>query len=196
MAYGITVGTPKTAPSPHILFVLHPTHDLRTDKPFKISPSLWLVEETGGMLVGGVDPHRFDIWSMTMLKGDHIWSASRAYHHSLTIRVISSHHDYGARSVIAGIEPTRKVGDFSLLLNVRVREKDGANEAIVAGTDLVILYNIEDSELASESIALRERERWTGEKFQLETNGGVTEGNMRACVSSLLSVPPTHTLHW
>ena len=136
VAYGITVGTPKTTPSPHILFVLHPTHDLRTDKPFKISPSLWLVEETGGMLVGGVDPHRFDIWSMTMLKGDHIWSASRAYHHSLIIRVISSHHDYGARSVIAAIEPTRKVGDFSLLLNVRVREKDGANEAIVAGTDL------------------------------------------------------------
>jgi nicotinate-nucleotide pyrophosphorylase (carboxylating) len=114
------------------------------------------------MLVGGVDPHRFDISSTTMLKGNHIWSASRAYHHSLTIRVTSSHHDYGAGSIIAAIEPARKVGDFSLLLNVRVREKDGANEAIAAGTDVVILNNIEDSELTS--IALRERERWTGER--------------------------------
>lgn len=93
------------------------------------------------MLVCGVNPHWFDISSMTMLKGNHIWSASRTYHHSLTIP--SSHHDYGAGSIIAAIEPARKVGDFLLLLNVRVWGKGGTNEAIAGGTDVVALSNIE-----------------------------------------------------
>ena len=34
--------------------------------------------EKYGMLVGGIDPHRFDLSSMIMLKDNHIWSAGRA----------------------------------------------------------------------------------------------------------------------
>lgn len=30
------------------------------------------------MLVGGIDPHRFDLSSMIMLKDNHVWSAGRA----------------------------------------------------------------------------------------------------------------------
>ncbi|SRR5216684_5139323 len=33
--------------------------------------------EKYGMLVGGIDPHRFDLSSMIMLKDNHIWSAGR-----------------------------------------------------------------------------------------------------------------------
>jgi len=29
------------------------------------------------MLVGGIDPHRFDLSSMIMLKDNHIWSAGK-----------------------------------------------------------------------------------------------------------------------
>ena len=36
--------------------------------------------EMYGMLVGGIDPHRFDLSSMIMLKGNHIWSAGKASH--------------------------------------------------------------------------------------------------------------------
>jgi nicotinate-nucleotide pyrophosphorylase (carboxylating) len=149
-------------PSPHIVFVLHLIHDLSTDKPFKFSPGFWLVEKNGGMLVGGVDPHRFDISSMTMLKGNHIVSASRTYHHSVSLTIPSSHHDYGAGSIIAAIEPARKVGDFLLLLNVRVRGKGGANEAIAGWHRYRHAQQHRGSELAS--IALREGERWMGER--------------------------------
>ena len=94
--------------------------------------------------------------------------------------------------MIAAIEPARKVGDFLLLLNVRVRGKGGANEAIVSGTDVVVRSTIE----VASSLPLRcarASAGWKKEKFQLETNRGVTESNMRACVSSLLSVPSPHT---
>ena len=36
--------------------------------------------EKYGMLVGGIDPHRFDLSSMIMLKDNHIWSAGKASH--------------------------------------------------------------------------------------------------------------------
>ena len=35
------------------------------------------IVEKYGMLVGGVDTHRFDLSSMIMLKDNHIWSAGR-----------------------------------------------------------------------------------------------------------------------
>ena len=71
------------------------------------------------------------------------------------------------------------MGGFSLLLDVEVRDEDEANEAIAAGADVIMLDNIEGSELAS--VARRLRERWTGEgrKFLLETSGGITENNLR-----------------
>ena len=71
------------------------------------------------------------------------------------------------------------MGGFSLLLDVEVRDEDEANEAIAAGADVVMLDNIEGSELAS--VARRLRERWAGEgkRFLLETSGGITESNLR-----------------
>ena len=49
------------------------------------------------------------------------------------------------------------MGGFSLLLDVEVRDEDEANEAIAAGADVVMLDNIEGSELASVARRLRER---------------------------------------
>lgn len=39
----------------------------------KTTPGFRLVEKYG-MLVGGIDPHRYDLSSMVMLKDNHIWS--------------------------------------------------------------------------------------------------------------------------
>jgi nicotinate-nucleotide pyrophosphorylase (carboxylating) len=63
-------------------------------------------------------------------------------------------------------------------LDVEVRNEDEANEAIAAGADIVMLDNIEGSELAS--VTSRLRSRWAGEgkKFLLETSGGITESNL------------------
>lgn len=58
----------------------------------KTTPGFRVVEKYG-MLVGGVDPHRYDLSSMVMLKDNHIWSKGEqtyifsTHHFSLTKRM-------------------------------------------------------------------------------------------------------------
>lgn len=75
-----------------------------------------------------------------------------------------------------------------------MRDEEEANEAIAAGADVVMLDNIEGSELVS--VARRLRERWTGEgkKFLLETSGGITEDNLRERAIAGESNPDTPQL--
>ncbi|KAH8981360.1 nicotinate-nucleotide diphosphorylase [Lactarius hatsudake] len=114
----------------------------------KTTPGFRLVEKYG-MIVGGIDPHRFDLSSMIMLKDNHIWSAD-------------SKSDFPR---------TRSWGLGFSLLDVEVRDEE-ANEAIASGADVIILDNIEGDELVS--VARRLCDRWAGEgkKFLLETRGG------------------------
>ncbi|KAH9038644.1 Quinolinate phosphoribosyl transferase [Lactarius deliciosus] len=139
----------------------------------KTTPGFRLVEKYG-MIVGGIDPHRFDLSSMIMLKDNHIWSAG---------------------SVTAAISRAREVGGFSLLLDVEVRDEEEANEAIAAGADVIMLDNIEGGELVS--VARRLRDRWAGEgkKFLLETSGGITEGNLRERAISGIDILSTSSVH-
>jgi len=139
----------------------------------KTTPGFRIVEKYA-MLVGGVDPHRFNLSSMIMLKDNHIWSAG---------------------SITAAIARAREVGGFSLLLDVEVQDEDEANEAIAAGADVVMLDNIEGSELAS--VARRLRERWMGEgkKFLLETSGGITENNLRERAITEIDILSTSSVH-
>ncbi|KAF8482459.1 Quinolinate phosphoribosyl transferase [Russula ochroleuca] len=139
----------------------------------KTTPGFRLVEKYG-MLVGGIDPHRFDVSSMIMLKDNHIWSAG---------------------SITAAIARAREVGGFSLLLDVEVRDEDEANEAIAAGADVIMLDNIEGNELSS--VAQRLRNRWTGEgkKFLLETSGGITEDNLRERAIAEIDILSTSSVH-
>ncbi|KAH8980664.1 Quinolinate phosphoribosyl transferase [Lactarius akahatsu] len=130
--------------------------------------------EKYGMIVGGIDPHRFDLSSMIMFKDNHIWSAG---------------------SVTAAISRAREVGGFSLLLDVEVRDEEEANEAIAAGADVIMLDNIEGGELVS--VARRLRDRWAGKgkKFLLETSGGITEGNLRERAISGIDILSTSSVH-
>ena len=132
--------------------------------------------EKYGMIVGGIDPHRFDLSSMIMLKDNHIWSAGLSMLSPLLRYTRIQYWTLG--SVTEAIKRAREVGGFSLLLDVEVRDEEEANEAIEAGADVVMLDNIEGSELRS--VARRLRERWagTGKKFLLETSGGITESNL------------------
>ncbi|KAI0265042.1 Quinolinate phosphoribosyl transferase [Gloeopeniophorella convolvens] len=139
----------------------------------KTTPGFRLVEKYG-MLVGGIDPHRFDLSSMIMLKDNHIWSAG---------------------SISTAIMRAREVGGFSLLLDVEVRSEEEAEEAIAAGADVVMLDNMEGEELAS--VARRLRARWvgTGKKFLLETSGGITEGNLRDRAIPEVDILSTSSVH-
>ncbi|KAH9028730.1 nicotinate-nucleotide diphosphorylase [Lactarius pseudohatsudake] len=139
----------------------------------KTTPGFRLVEKYG-MIVGGIDPHRFDLSSMIMLKDNHIWSAG---------------------SVTAAITRAREVGGFSLLLDVEVRDEEEANEAIAAGADVIMLDNIEGDELVSVARRLRDRWEGKGKKFLLETSGGITEGNLRERAISGIDILSTSSVH-
>ena len=109
------------------------------------------------MRVGGVDPHRHDLSSMIMLKDNHVWSCG---------------------SITTAIQQARLAGGFSLLLDVEVRDENEADEAIDAGADVVMLDNLEGSELVS--VARRLKEKWAGKrKFLFETSGNITETNLQ-----------------
>jgi len=136
-------------------------------------------------VVHSADPHRFDISGLIMLKYNHIWSASRAYHHSLIafssrlrrgIYFLSDrgHAQSGSLFASPGCPIAGKVRELTKPL--RLAPTSPYSTAL---------------RVASES-AGRE-----GKKLQLETSRGVTESNLRAGVSLLVSGPPhTHTLHW
>jgi len=93
--------------------------------------------------------------------------------------VIAFPYHRGTGSITAAIARAREVGGFSLRLDVEVRNEEEANEAIAAGADIVMLDNIEGSELASVARRLRFGRAGEGKKFLLETSGGITESNLR-----------------
>jgi nicotinate-nucleotide pyrophosphorylase (carboxylating) len=81
-------------------------------------------------------------------------------------------------SITAAIQAARRVGGFSLLLDVEVGSEEEADEAIDAGADIVMLDNIEGSELVG--VARRLREKWEGKrKFLFESSGNITEANLQ-----------------
>ncbi len=80
-------------------------------------------------------------------------------------------------SITNAIKQARKVGGFSLLLEVEVGSETEADEAIDAGADIIMLDNIEGSELVG--VATRLREKWNGKrKFLFESSGNITETNL------------------
>lgn len=65
------------------------------------------------------------------------------------------------------------------MLDVEVGSEAEADEAIKAGADIVMLDNIEGSELVS--VSRRLKEKWAGKrKFLFETSGNITEANLQA----------------
>jgi nicotinate-nucleotide pyrophosphorylase (carboxylating) len=80
-------------------------------------------------------------------------------------------------SITNAIKQARKVGGFSLLLEVEVQSEAEADEAIDAGADIIMLDNIEGNELVG--VAGRLKEKWSGKrKFLFESSGNITETNL------------------
>jgi len=138
----------------------------------KTTPGFRLVEKYG-MLVGGIDPHRHDLSSMIMLKDNHIWSSG---------------------SITAAIQRARKVGGFSLLLEVEVQSEAEADEAIEAGADIIMLDNIEGSQLGP--VSQRLREKWGGKrKWLFESSGNITGENLRERAINDIDILSTSVVH-
>ena len=128
------------------------------------------------MLVGGIDAHRHDLSSMIMLKDNHIWSAGAPRNRRAYKDLGSNRPSLG--SITTAIKNARRAGGFTLLLEVEVQSEAEADEAIDAGADIIMLDNMDGSQLAD--VSKRLKEKWAGKrKFLFESSGNITEGNLQ-----------------
>ncbi|KAI9834243.1 MAG: hypothetical protein M1819_003081 [Sarea resinae] len=139
----------------------------------KTTPGFRLVEKYG-ILVGGADPHRHDLSTMTMLKDNHIWSAG---------------------SITKAVAAARAAGGFSIKVEVECQSEAEAHEAIQAGADIVMLDNFEPKALHAAARGLKER--WgRGTRAPLvEVSGGLTEENVAGYVCEDLNIISTSSIH-
>lgn len=94
------------------------------------------------------------------------------------LTLLSSSSSLSAGSITAAVQAARKVGGFSLLLEVEVGSEAEADEAIAAGADIIMLDNIEGAELVG--VARTLKAKWSGQrKFLFESSGNITEANLQ-----------------
>ncbi|PKI82511.1 hypothetical protein MVES_003629 [Malassezia vespertilionis] len=128
----------------------------------KTTPGFRLVEKYG-MIVGGVDAHRYDLSSMVMLKDNHVWSTG---------------------SIRSAVEGARSAAGFSVRIDVEVQSYEEAVEAICAGADVVMLDNMTGSALVQCAKRLKDelagpKSDHRGYRFLLESSGGITLENLK-----------------
>ena len=112
------------------------------------------------MLVGGADPHRHDLSTMTMLKDNHIVACNGSIH--------------------SAVAAAKSVGGFSTKTEVECQSEEEANQAIEAGADVVMLDNFNMGEAGAAGRRLKENWSGTDRSFLIEVSGGITEGNVKA----------------
>ncbi|MHA2078316.1 MAG: carboxylating nicotinate-nucleotide diphosphorylase [Candidatus Thorarchaeota archaeon] len=112
--------------------------------------------EKRAVVVGGGDPHRYALDDMVLIKNNHITAAG---------------------GVRAAVTAAREAVSFSKKISCEARTLQEAQEAIAAGTDIVLLDNFKPKDvggvvkiLASESLR---------DKVILEISGGVDEKNAK-----------------
>lgn len=118
----------------------------------KTTPGFRVVEKYA-LLVGGVSTHRYDLSSMIMLKDNHIWTAG---------------------SVQRAVKDARRVGGFSIKIEVECRSVEEAREAASAGADVVMLDNFEPEALHKTAATLKQE----FPHLLIEGSGGVTMENI------------------
>ena len=124
----------------------------------KTTPGFRLVEKYG-MLVGGCDPHRYDLSAMTMLKDNHIWACG---------------------SIPKAVAAAKATGGFAIKVEVECQTVDEAHEAVQAGADIVMLDNFTAERVKVAATELKDR--WGRERVLVEISGGLTEDNVEAYV--------------
>jgi len=124
------------------------------------------------MLVGGCDPHRHDLSTMTMLKDNHIWACSG--------------------SITKAVHAAKSAGGFSIKIEVECQTVAEANEAAAAGADVVMLDNFTPEGVREAAKELKER--W-GKGLIVEVSGGLTEENVTPFVCEYIDVISSSSIH-
>lgn len=136
----------------------------------KTTPGLRILEKYA-MLVGGADPHRYDLSSMIMLKDNHVWATG---------------------SITQAVKNAKKVGGFSVKVEVEVQSYEEAQEAIAAGADVVMLDNFTPETLTETAAVLKQEH---GNKVLLECSGGLTLDNLAGFLCQNVDIYSTSSIH-
>ncbi|KAI1004003.1 Nicotinate-nucleotide pyrophosphorylase [Podosphaera aphanis] len=138
----------------------------------KTTPGFRLVEKYG-MLIGGIDAHRYDLSSMIMLKDNHIWARG---------------------SITQAVRAAKLTGGFALKVEVEVDNEISADEAISAGADIIMLDNFDGDGLKFAARSLKQR--WAGKReFLLECSGGLTTENVASYINNDIDIFSTSSVH-
>ncbi|KAI9830200.1 MAG: hypothetical protein M1826_005002 [Phylliscum demangeonii] len=153
----------------------------------KTTPGFRLVEKYG-MLVGGCDPHRYDLSTMTMLKDNHIWASG---------------------SIRAAVHAAHAAAGFSVQIEVECQSLAEAQEALAAGAHVVMLDNFAPDSVRHAAAVLKAESpapdhggggggRAPGHartRALVEVSGGLTEANVAAYVLDDVDIISTSAIH-
>lgn len=129
--------------------------------------------EKYSMLVGGCDPHRYDLSSMVMLKDNHIWSTG---------------------SITNAVHAARSVCGFAVKIEVECQSESDADEAIAAGADVIMLDNFKQEGLKACASSLKTK--WKGQReFVLECSGGLRLDNLQGYLCPEIDIYSTSSIH-
>ncbi|THW15207.1 nicotinate-nucleotide pyrophosphorylase [Aureobasidium pullulans] len=140
----------------------------------KTTPGFRLVEKYG-MLVGGCDPHRQDLSTMTMLKDNHIWACDN--------------------NISTAVLAAKSAGGFAIKVEVECQSLDEANQAIEAGADVVMLDNFTPGDMKEAARKIKEKYGGGVRGPLVEVSGGLTEENVRDYVSDDVDVISSSSIH-
>ncbi|KAL8689464.1 MAG: hypothetical protein Q9218_004869 [Villophora microphyllina] len=179
----------------------------------KTTPGFRLPEKYA-MLIGGADPHRHDLSSMTMLKDNHIWACASSSSSSSSTTTTSSSRSTDS-AITTAVRTAKAAGGFAVKVEVECQSEAEAIEAIRAGADVVMLDNFPSEELKKTARDLKwrfslgeeeferdeeEREgrqdnRELKREFLIEVSGGLTEENIGEYVCEWVDVISTSSIH-
>ncbi|KAL4962241.1 nicotinate-nucleotide diphosphorylase (carboxylating) [Aspergillus stella-maris] len=164
----------------------------------KTTPGFRVVEKYG-ILVGGADPHRHDLSSMTMLKDNHVWACANNAASSTSTKTNEGGQEGNiAAAIPKAVAAARSVGGFSTKVEVEVQSVEEANVAIGAGVDVVMLDNFDSNGVREAARHLKESWAEKGKPrgtFLIEVSGGLNEGNATEYVCENVDILSTSSIH-
>lgn len=160
----------------------------------KTTPGFRVVEKYG-ILVGGADPHRHDLSSMTMLKDNHVWACANNRAAADGGVADPSSIEFIATAIPRAVQAAKATGGFSTKVEVECRSVEEANAAIGAGADVIMLDNFTPGGVREAARQLKQE--WTGKQraFLIEVSGGLTEDNAAAYACPDVDILSTSSIH-
>lgn len=151
--------------------------------------------EKYGILVGGADPHRHDLSSMTMLKDNHVWACANK---NAALSGTSQTPESIAAAIPMAVQAAKAAGGFATKVEVEVRSIEEANAAIAAGADVIMLDNFTAEGVRAAAKQLKTEWAAKGKppgSFLIEVSGGLTESNAASYACEDVDILSTSSIH-